>query len=100
MATCSCFHLLQDTVSIVLFNVIPQMIDVVVACMYLAARMQLWVACIVMVTVSSYIPLTIIITERRGKVRWSRLHLCPTVWHIFQSDDLLGRCIHGVPSFL
>eukprot|EP00878_Enallax_costatus_P021099 GHUV01022330.1.p1 GENE.GHUV01022330.1~~GHUV01022330.1.p1 ORF type:complete len:415 (+),score=133.81 GHUV01022330.1:1421-2665(+) len=60
---------IQDTVSIVLFNVIPQMIDVLVACTYLATRMQLWVAGIVMVTVSSYIPLTIIITERRGKIR-------------------------------
>lgn len=46
------------------------MIDVVVACAYLATRMQLWVAGIVMVTVSSYVPLTVIITERRGKVMY------------------------------
>ena len=31
---------IQDTVSIVLFNVIPQCFDIVVACSYLAARMQ------------------------------------------------------------
>jgi ATP-binding cassette subfamily B (MDR/TAP) protein 6 len=60
--------LLQDTVSIVLFNVLPQMVDIVVACTYLAARMQPWVALIVLITVSSYVPLTVVITERRGKV--------------------------------
>jgi ABC-type transport system involved in Fe-S cluster assembly fused permease/ATPase subunit len=60
---------LQDTVAIVLFNVLPQMIDIVVACAYLAGKMEPWVALIVLVTVSSYIPLTVCITERRGRVR-------------------------------
>jgi len=31
--------------------------------------MEPWVALIVLVTVSSYVPLTVLITERRGKVR-------------------------------
>lgn len=53
----------------VLFNVIPQTIDITLACAYLAAKMQPWVALIVLVTVSSYIPLTVCITERRGVVR-------------------------------
>jgi ATP-binding cassette subfamily B (MDR/TAP) protein 6 len=44
------------------------MIDIVVACSYLATKMQPWVAGIVLVTVSSYVPLTVCITERRGKV--------------------------------
>jgi hypothetical protein len=59
---------MQDTVAIVLFNVLPQMVDIVMACSYLAARMQPWVAVIVLITVSSYVPLTVGITERRGKV--------------------------------
>ena len=58
----------QDTVSIVLFNVLPQMVDIVISCSYLAARMEPWVAIIVLITVSSYVPLTVGITERRGKV--------------------------------
>lgn len=57
---------IQDTVSIVLFNVIPQTIDIVVAVAYLASRMEPYVAIIVLVTVSSYVPITICITERRG----------------------------------
>ncbi|KAI8474748.1 MAG: ABC transporter type 1, transmembrane domain-containing protein [Monoraphidium minutum] len=60
---------IQDTVSIVLFNVLPSMVDIIVACSYLAGRMEPWVALIVLVTVSSYVPLTVLITERRGKVR-------------------------------
>ena len=54
--------------SIVLFNVVPQLIDIVVAVAYLAARMQPWVALIVAGTVVSYVPLTLYITERRGRV--------------------------------
>ncbi|GLI64082.1 hypothetical protein VaNZ11_007251, partial [Volvox africanus] len=60
---------IQDTVSIVLFNVIPQLIDIVVACTYLALKMQPWAAVIVFITVASYVPLTVIITERRGVIR-------------------------------
>uniref|UniRef100_A0A383VNR8 Uncharacterized protein n=1 Tax=Tetradesmus obliquus TaxID=3088 RepID=A0A383VNR8_TETOB len=60
---------IQDIVNIILFNVVPQMIDIVVACSYLATKMQPWVAGIVLVTVSSYVPLTVCITERRGKIR-------------------------------
>ena len=60
---------MQNTVEVVLFNVAPQSVDIVLACAYLAARMQPWVAAIVLVTVSSYIPLTVCITERRGVVR-------------------------------
>lgn len=55
--------------SIVLFNVLPQMADITVACIYLATAMQPWAAAIVAVTVASYVPLTVIITERRGEVR-------------------------------
>ncbi|KAG2501077.1 hypothetical protein HYH03_000896 [Edaphochlamys debaryana] len=60
---------IQDTVSIVLFNVVPQLIDIVVACTYLALKLQPWAAVIVFITVASYVPLTVIITERRGVIR-------------------------------
>lgn len=45
------FAALQDTVSIVLFNVVPQLLDIGVACAYLAITMQPWAAAIVFVTV-------------------------------------------------
>jgi ATP-binding cassette subfamily B (MDR/TAP) protein 6 len=62
---------LQDTVSILLFNVMPQLIDILVACTYLAAALKgPWVAIIVLFTVGSYVPLTLLITEQRGKVRF------------------------------
>jgi ATP-binding cassette subfamily B (MDR/TAP) protein 6 len=68
---------LQDIVNIILFNVVPQMIDIVVACSYLATKMQPWVAGIVLVTVSSYVPVTVCITERRGKVGLGHSTCCP-----------------------
>lgn len=56
--------------SIILFNVMPQMIDILVACTYLASALKgPWVALIVLFTVGSYVPLTLLITEQRGKVR-------------------------------
>lgn len=58
--------------SIILFNVMPQLIDILVACTYLAAALKgPWVALIVLFTVGSYVPLTLLITEQRGKVRTS-----------------------------
>jgi ABC-type transport system involved in Fe-S cluster assembly fused permease/ATPase subunit len=77
---------LQDIVNIILFNVVPQMIDIVVACSYLATKMQPWVAGIVLVTVSSYVPLTVCITERRGKVclvrAWKAAAACQSQWSL------------------
>jgi ABC-type transport system involved in Fe-S cluster assembly fused permease/ATPase subunit len=69
----------------VLFNVVPSLIDIVVAVAYLAARMQPWVALIVAGTVVSYVPLTLYITERRGRVsqseswRWGWWGVCVCV---------------------
>lgn len=65
----------QDTVSIILFNVMPQLIDILVACTYLASALKgPWVALIVLFTVGSYVPLTLLITEQRGKVRSRHIH--------------------------
>jgi ATP-binding cassette subfamily B (MDR/TAP) protein 6 len=57
-----------------LFNVVPQLIDILVACTYLASALKgPWVALIVLFTVGSYVPLTLLITEQRGKVWFTRL---------------------------
>ncbi|PSC68384.1 ATP-binding cassette sub-family B member mitochondrial [Micractinium conductrix] len=60
---------IQDVMSVVLFSVIPQLVDVLAACTYMAARLQPWTAIIVACTVLTYIPVTFLITEWRGKVR-------------------------------
>ncbi|KAK9811422.1 hypothetical protein WJX72_003723 [[Myrmecia] bisecta] len=60
---------IQTILAVVLFNVVPQVIDIVAACIYMASALQGWVALIVFVTVSSYIPITVLVTEWRGKIR-------------------------------
>lgn len=80
--------------SIVLFNVLPQMADITVACIYLATAMQPWAAAIVAVTVASYVPLTVIITERRGGGAAWLVHgiLCgPFLPHSFHASLVLCR---------
>lgn len=52
-----------------LFNVLPQLLDVLVAVAYLTAAMQPWVGGVVALTIGAYVPLTLLITERRGAVR-------------------------------
>jgi hypothetical protein len=81
----------QDIVNIILFNVVPQMIDIVVACSYLATKMQPWVAGIVLVTVSSYVPLTVCITERRGKVGAAAEILLPFMLCLLATEMLHAR---------
>ncbi|KAL4458403.1 hypothetical protein ABPG75_013268 [Micractinium tetrahymenae] len=60
---------IQDVMSVVLFSVLPQLVDVLVACLYMALKLQPWTAIIVAITVLTYMPVTFIITEFRGKVR-------------------------------
>ncbi|KAL4429585.1 hypothetical protein ABPG77_008634 [Micractinium sp. CCAP 211/92] len=60
---------IQDVMSVVLFSVLPQLVDVLVACAYMALKLQPWTAIIVAITVLTYMPVTFIITEFRGKVR-------------------------------
>ena len=49
----------------------PQFFDIFAACAYLATALQPWIAGILLVTLVSYIPLTIYLTEWRGKFRRS-----------------------------
>jgi ATP-binding cassette subfamily B (MDR/TAP) protein 6 len=61
---------IQDITTIALFNVLPQLLDVAGACTYLALMMNgPWIAIIVFLTIGTYIPLTLLITERRGAIR-------------------------------
>ena len=56
----------------VLFSIVPQLFDVVAACIFISAELQVWIAIIVLITLGSYVPLTVILTELRVKYRrWS-----------------------------
>lgn len=48
-------------------NTRPQIIDMLAAATYLAGTLEPWIAAITFITIGSYIPLTIIVTEWRGK---------------------------------
>ncbi|EFJ49390.1 hypothetical protein VOLCADRAFT_59332 [Volvox carteri f. nagariensis] len=60
---------MQNVLSTVLFNILPQIFDVLAAATYLAQALEPTIAIIVFVTVGSYIPLTVFITEWRAKLR-------------------------------
>ncbi len=51
----------------------PAAFDIAAASVYMAMALQPWIAVIVFVTLSAYIPMTIILTEWRSKFRrWAR----------------------------
>jgi ABC-type transport system involved in Fe-S cluster assembly fused permease/ATPase subunit len=51
-----------------LFSIGPALIDVLSAAVYLSAK-EAWMATIVVVSVLCYVPVTVVITEQRGKLR-------------------------------
>lgn len=53
----------------VLFNIVPQLFDIVAACIFISAALEPWIAVIVFITLGSYIPVTIVLTEWRVKFR-------------------------------
>ncbi|CAL5222423.1 g4785 [Coccomyxa viridis] len=60
---------IQQVLSTVLFSIVPQLFDVVAACIFISAELQVWIAIIVLITLGSYVPLTVILTELRVKYR-------------------------------
>eukprot|EP00879_Flechtneria_rotunda_P018678 GHRR01019601.1.p1 GENE.GHRR01019601.1~~GHRR01019601.1.p1 ORF type:complete len:623 (+),score=198.83 GHRR01019601.1:173-2041(+) len=60
---------IQNVLSTILFQILPQVVDMLTAATYLAGALEPWVALIVFITIGSYIPLTIIVTEWRGNFR-------------------------------
>jgi len=60
---------IQSLLSTVLFSILPQLIDIVAASIYIAAALQPWIALILFVCLASYIPITILLTEWRGAMR-------------------------------
>jgi ATP-binding cassette subfamily B (MDR/TAP) protein 6 len=59
----------QTLLSTVMFQIGPAMFDIVAAALFLAIRMQLWIAVIVFISLGVYMPMTIYVTEYRGKYR-------------------------------
>lgn len=51
------------------FSIGPQMFDIVFASIFIAWKLTPWVSVVVFVTLASYIPLTVVLTEWRGHFR-------------------------------
>jgi len=60
---------IQNLLSIMVFNIGPQIFDIMFASVFICFKLTPWVSAIVFVTLASYIPLTVILTEWRGKFR-------------------------------
>eukprot|EP00891_Asterochloris_glomerata_P000737 jgi/Astpho2/737/e_gw1.00015.6.1_t len=60
---------MQSVLSTVVFSIGPQIFDIAAACAYMATALQPWIAIIVFITLVSYIPLTVYLTEWRGQFR-------------------------------
>ncbi|KAK9823014.1 hypothetical protein WJX81_007044 [Elliptochloris bilobata] len=60
---------IQNILSTVLFSIVPQLFDIVAACIFIAAALEGWIAVIVFITLGSYILLTVYLTEWRTKYR-------------------------------
>jgi ATP-binding cassette subfamily B (MDR/TAP) protein 6 len=59
---------MKGLLSTVLFSIGPALFDVLVAAVYLSTEKP-WMAVIVIVSISIYVPVTIYITEYRGSLR-------------------------------
>ncbi|KAL4420506.1 hypothetical protein ABPG75_010162 [Micractinium tetrahymenae] len=60
---------IQTMLGTVVFSIGPAIFDIAAASVYIALSLQPWIAIIVFITLSSYIPMTIWLTEWRGKYR-------------------------------
>ncbi len=83
---------IQSILSTVLFNIVPQMFDILAACVYIASALEPWIAVIMFVTLSSYLPLTIFLTEWRTRYRrCARCRRCQSMNYICTPlDDCHG----------
>jgi ABC-type transport system involved in Fe-S cluster assembly fused permease/ATPase subunit len=59
----------QSVLSAILFYIIPTIVDCAIACVFFAMALDPWLALLIFVTIGSYVPLTIAITEWRVKFR-------------------------------
>ncbi|KAI3430799.1 hypothetical protein D9Q98_009211 [Chlorella vulgaris] len=60
---------IQTMLATVVFQIGPAIFDIAAASVYIALKLQPWIAIIVFITLSGYIPMTIYLTEWRGKYR-------------------------------
>lgn len=80
-----------------LFNIVPQLFDVVAACIFISAELQVWIAIIVLITLGSYVPLTVILTELRVKYRRCDSHTetqCLRIGEACRQTLQLKKCCH------
>ena len=60
---------MQTLLGTVVFQIGPAIFDITAAAIFLALRLRAWIAVIVFTTLGAYIPMTVILTEWRGKFR-------------------------------
>lgn len=60
---------IQTILGTILFSIGPACFDIAAAAMFLAFKMQPWIAVIVFISLGVYIPMTIFLTEWRGQFR-------------------------------
>lgn len=60
---------IQTLLGTVIFQIGPVIFDILAAAIFLAVKMRAWIAVIVVCTLGAYIPMTVILTEWRGKFR-------------------------------
>jgi len=59
----------QFLIGNVLMYMAPAMLDIALACAYLASQMEPWVGAILALTMACYLPLTVVVTEKSTKYR-------------------------------
>ncbi|KAK7071417.1 ATP-binding cassette sub- B member 6, mitochondrial, partial [Halocaridina rubra] len=62
---------INTLLSYIVFNIIPTIVDVIVAIVYFTAAFNYWFGVIVFVTMATYLAMTIVLTEWRTKYRRS-----------------------------
>lgn len=60
---------IQTVLGTVVFQIGPAIFDIAAAAAFLAVRLKAWIAAIVFTTLGAYIPMTIVLTEWRGRFR-------------------------------
>ncbi|GMH33510.1 hypothetical protein BSKO_01344 [Bryopsis sp. KO-2023] len=60
---------IQSVLSTVVFNVGPQLVDMVIAIIYVCAFVQGWIGIIIIVTLAIYLPLTVYLSEMRRTLK-------------------------------
>ncbi|CAD7700522.1 unnamed protein product, partial [Ostreobium quekettii] len=60
---------MQTILSTIIFNIGPQLVDMLIGTVYLASEVEPFIGVVIIVTLASYLPVTIVLTEFRRKLR-------------------------------